>query len=106
MQSQIIKRLFSLGELVVRGDAHTHTHTMLVQTPSEKGSWWGFDGNWSVQAFYSHVPRLSRLDVFPEDFGKISLAFPCVFQSRLHGVLEPARARWSNARFPGDAQTH
>ena len=61
--------------------------------PLGAGQFVGFDSDRPVRAFYGHVPRPSRLDFFPEDFGTIAPAFPCMFQSKLHGVPEPARAR-------------
>lgn len=68
--------------------AHTPTP---VQTPSGQGSSRGVDSSRLVQAFSSHVLRPSCLDFsfFPEDFGEIAPAFPCMFQSELHGVPEP-----------------
>lgn len=76
--------------------------------PLGAGQFVGFDSDWPVWAFYGRVPRPSWLDFFfPEDFGKITLAFPCMFQSTLRGVPEPAGARQQragrNAHFPGDA---
>jgi len=78
--------------------------------PLGAGQFVGSDSERPAQAFYGHVPRPSRLGFFPppeEDFGTISLAFPRRFQSKQHGVPQPASARrqraGGRARFPGDA---
>lgn len=87
MQSHIIKRPLSPGELVVGGDAHTHA--VPVQTPSEQGSSQAL----TAIGLSRHFPAMSSGPhvwiFFPEDFGKIAPAFPCMFQSELHGVPEP-----------------
>lgn len=61
----------------------THTHGA---NPSDR-AFLGFDSSRLVQAFSSHV--LMSGFFFPEDLGKIAPAFPCMFQSELHGVPEP-----------------
>lgn len=83
MQSHIIKRPLSPGQLVAGGDART-------RCPSGQGSSRGSDSSRFVQSFSSHVLRPSRQDFFfPEDFRKIAPAFQCMFQRELHGVPEP-----------------
>lgn len=67
----------------------SHTHAVPVQTPSEQGS----SPALTAIGLSRHFPAMSSGPhvwiFFPEDFGKIAPAFPCMFQSELHGVPEP-----------------
>lgn len=51
-------------------------------------------GGLTAAGLSRHFPAVSSgphvwIIFFPEDFGKIAPAFPCMFQSELHGVPEP-----------------
>lgn len=100
MQSHIIKRPLSPGVQVAGGDARSHT--LRRCKPLEAGQFWGLTAVGLSRHFPAMSSGLMSGFFFPEDFGKIAPAFPCMFQSDMacQSLVAASRAQ---GRFPRDA---